>query len=195
MPTPADKSQTLRKPRADGQRNRDLIVRIAKEAFTDNGASTSLDEIAKKAGVGAGTLYRHFPTRELLLEAVYSAEVDKLAEAAVNFGRELPPVDALRAWLHLFIDHLATKKIIVEALGSLIGANRMIEQNMSKVHGAVKSIFDRAISSGDIRPDVNPADHLRAIVGVTFFGTSEDWKDGAIRLVDILIVGSRPSRD
>lgn len=191
----SDLRHSNRKPRADGQRNRELIVRVAKDAFTENGAGTSLDEIAKKAGVGAGTLYRHFPTRESLLEAVYSAEVDKLAEAAEKFGRELPPVDALRAWLYLFIDHLATKKIIVEALGSLIGANKMIEQNMSKVHGAVKSIFDRAIESGAIRQDVNPADHLRAIVGVTFFGTSEDWRDGALRLVEILILGSRPASD
>ena len=190
-----EKPRSTRKPRADGQRNRDLIVQVTKEVFTENGSGTSMDEIAKKAGVGAGTLYRHFPTREALLEAVYRAEVDKLAEAAEKFGRELPPIDGLRAWLHLFIDHLATKKIIVEALNSLIGANKMIEQNMSKVHGAVKSIFDRAVESGDIRPDINPADHLRAIVGVTFFGTSEDWKDGALRLVEILIVGSRPSSE
>lgn len=185
--TDAEKSRATRKPRADAQRNRDLIVRIAKEAFTESGAGASLDEIAKKACVGAGTLYRHFPSREALLEAVYHAEVEKLAEAAEKFGRELPPIDALRAWLHLFIDYLATKRIIVAALNSLV-----VETSMSKVHGAVRSIFDRAIASGDIRPDVDPGDHLRAIVGVTFFGTSEDWRASANRLVEILISGSRP---
>jgi AcrR family transcriptional regulator len=186
-------SKLTRKPRSDGQRNRDLIVEVAKQAFTENGAGTSLDEIAKKAGVGAGTLYRHFPTREDLLEAVYKAEVEKLAEAAEQFGRELPPVDALRAWLLLFIDHLATKKISVAALNDLIGSNKMIEQNKSKVHGAVGAIYARAIEAGDLRPDVNPADHILAIVGVTFFSTDEDWRDGAVRLVDILIQGSRPN--
>ena len=181
-----------RKPRSDGQRNRDLIVQVAKQAFTENGAGTSLDEIAKKAGVGPGTLYRHFPSREALLEAVYKAEVEKLADAADQFGRELPPGEALRAWLMLFIERLATKKIIVAALNDLIGSNKMIEQNRSKVHGAVGAIYARAIESGDLRPDVNPTDHVLAIVGVTFFSTDEDWRDSAVRLVDILIQGSRP---
>jgi hypothetical protein len=127
-----------------------------------------------------------------LLEAVYKAEVEKLAEAAEEFGRKLPPAEALRAWLLLFVDHLATKKIIVAALNDLIGSNNMIERNKSKVHGAVSAIYARAIESGDLRPDVNPADHILAIVGVTFFSTEEDWRDGAVRLVDILIQGSRP---
>jgi AcrR family transcriptional regulator len=187
-----EKPRSTRKPRSDGQRNRDLIVRFAKEAFTENGAGTSLDEIAKKAGVGAGTLYRHFPSREALLEAVYRAEVEKLADAAEEFQRDLPPGEALRSWLLLFIEHLATKRIIAAALNELVGANQVFERNMSKVHGAVKSIFERAVESGDIRADVNPVDLIRAIVGVTFFGTSEDWNESAVRLVDILIAGSRP---
>src|SRR3569833_892328 len=113
-----------RKPRADAQRNRDLIVRVAKEAFAENGAGTRLDDIAKRAGVGPGTLYRHFPTREDLFEAVYRAEVEKLAEAAEEFGRTLAPIEAIRAWLFLFIDYLATKKIISAGLGSLVSINR-----------------------------------------------------------------------
>jgi len=181
-----------RKPRADAQRNRELIVQVAKQAFTENGAGTSLDDIAKKAGVGPGTLYRHFPTREALLEAVYQAEVEKLAEAAEQLGLELPPMEALRAWLMVFIDYLAAKKVIAAALGSLVGSNPMFEESMSKVHGAVVAIFNRAVEAGEIRPDINPVDHVRAIVGVTFFGTSEDWREGATRLVDILIQGSRP---
>lgn len=183
-----------RKPRADALRNRDLIVQVAKAAFTEHGAGASLDDIAKSSGVGSGTLYRHFPTREALLEAVYRAEVDKLAEAAEKFERELPPLEALQAWLRLFIDYLATKKIIAAALQSLVGApNNMFDESLSKVHSAVKSIFDRAVEAGEIREDVNPVDVLRAIVGVTFFGPSDNWRDGAFRLMDILIQGSRPS--
>src|SRR5271170_2898934 len=125
-----------RKPRSDGQRNRESIIQTAKVAFTENGAGASLDDIAQKAGVGAGTLYRHFPSREALLGAVYQAEVEKLADAAEQFGRELPPLKALRAWLLLFIDYLATKKIIAAALNGLVGGNQLFEESMSKVHGA-----------------------------------------------------------
>ena len=189
-----ERRKVSRKPRADSQRNRGLIIQVAKEAFTENGAGTSLDDIAKKAKVGAGTLYRHFPSREELLEAVYRAEVEKLAEAAEKLGRELPPVEALRAWLFLFIDHLATKKVIAAALNSLVGASKMFDENKSRVFGAVTSMFERAIASGDIRPDIDSVDILRCIIGVTHFGTTEDWKKSATRLVDILILGSRPSR-
>jgi len=184
-------SSSSRKPRADGQRNRELIVQVAKTAFTENGIGTSLDDIAKKAGVGPGTLYRHFPSREALLEAVYRTDVERLAEAAERLGRELPPLEALRACLLLFVDHLATKRVIAAALQSLVGS-RVYEENMPKLHQPIKAIYDRAIEAGNIRPDINPADHLRAIVGVAFFGTGEDWRESATRLVDILILGSRP---
>lgn len=181
-----------RKPRSDGQRNRELIVQVAKDAFTESGAGASLDEIAKKAGVGAGTLYRHFPSRESLLEAVYRAEVERLAEAADRLGKELAPVEALRAWLLLFVDYLATKKIIAAALSSLVVGSKLVEEGNSRIWPAIRSIVDRAIEAGEIRADIDPLDHLRAILGVTFFGSGDDWKESATRLVDILIAGSRP---
>src|SRR6204780_3967024 len=99
-----------RKPRADAQRNRERILEVAKLAFTRSGADTSLDDIAKEAGVGPGTLYRHFATREELLKAVYRAEVEKLAAAARTFAETRPPIEALRAWLLLFVDAVATKQ-------------------------------------------------------------------------------------
>jgi AcrR family transcriptional regulator len=181
-----------RKPRSDGRRNRESIIQAAKVAFAENGPGASLDDIARKAGVGAGTLYRHFPSREALLVAVCHAEVEKLADAAEQFGRELPPLAALRAWLLLFIEYLAAKKIIAAALNGLVGGSQMFEESASKVHGAVAAIYGRAIQAGDIRPDVDPVDHLRALLGVTYFGTSENWRASATRLVDILIMGSRP---
>src|SRR3954469_25697373 len=108
MPT---KNQRIapRKPRTDAQRNRERILEVAKEAFTRSGANASLDDIAREAGVGPGTLYRHFPTREALLEAVYRSEMEKLAAAEQKFAKELPPVEALRAWLLLFVDYIAAK--------------------------------------------------------------------------------------
>ena len=188
-----EKPPSSRKPRSDGQRNRELILQIAKEAFTENGVGASLDDIAKQAGVGAGTLYRHFPSREALCGAVYRAEVEKLADAAEQLSLELSPVEAIRAWLELFIEYLATKKIIAAALNGLLGSSPGFEESMVKVRGAAMKIYDRAIKSGDFRPDINPVDHILAIVGVTFFGPGEDWKASATRLVDILIRGSRPS--
>lgn len=190
--TNSEKPPSSRKPRSDGQRNREIILQVAKEAFTENGANASLDDIAKQAGVGAGTLYRHFPSREALLAAVYQAEVEKLADSAEQLSRELPPEEAIRAWLQLFIEYLATKKIIAAALHGLVGSSAVFEESMSKVRGAAALIYDRAIKSGDIRPDINPVDHILAIVGVTFFGPTEDWKESATRLVDILMRGSRP---
>ncbi len=119
---PAKRSQLIRrKPRADAQRNRERILEVAKEAFTRSGADASLDDIAKQAGVGPGTLYRHFPARDALLEAVYRTEVEKLAAAERKFAEAMPPVEALRAWMLLFVDYVATKQIIAPALNTLVG--------------------------------------------------------------------------
>src|SRR5258708_35212545 len=110
-----------RKPRADAQLNRERILEVAKEAFTRSGANASLDDVAKQASVGAGTLYRHFPTRDALIEAVYRTEVERMAAAEKKFSASLPPVEALRAWMLLFVDYIATKQIIGPALNSLVG--------------------------------------------------------------------------
>ena len=115
------KGLTGRKPRADAQRNRALLLKTAKAAFAEKGAGASLDEIARTAGVGAGTLYRHFPTRDALIEAVYRAEVEALATAATRLLQERPPLDALREWMRLFVDYIATKNLIVPALNSMVG--------------------------------------------------------------------------
>src|ERR1700679_2443902 len=120
MPVKPSQSK-LRKPRTDAQLNRERILESAKEAFTRAGANASLDDIAKDAGVGAGTLYRHFPTRDALIEAVYRTEVEKLAAAQKKFSETLPPIEALRAWMLLFIDYIATKQIIGPALNSVVG--------------------------------------------------------------------------
>src|ERR1700740_2368458 len=94
-----------RRPRTEAQRNRERILEAAKKAFTRSGANASLDDIAKEAGVGPGTLYRHFPTRDALIEAVYRTEVEKLAAAERKFAESMPPIEALRAWMLLFVDY------------------------------------------------------------------------------------------
>jgi AcrR family transcriptional regulator len=182
-----------RKPRADAQRNRERILEVAKEAFTLSGANTSLDDIAKQAGVGAGTLYRHFPTRDDLLEAVYRTEVGKLAAAERKFAQAMPPKEALRAWMLLFVDYIAAKQIIAPALNTFVGGpSKLYEGSRAQIWGAIDALVKRAIKSGDIRKDLDPFDLLRALIGVSNVASSPDWQQSAKRLVDILITGSRP---
>jgi AcrR family transcriptional regulator len=182
-----------RKPRADAQRNRERILEAAKRAFTRSGASASLDDIANEAGVGPGTLYRHFPTREELLQAVYRSEMEKLAAAERKFTQSMPPIEALRAWLLLFVDAIETKQIIAPALNTLIGdPKKVFAASYAQIHEAIRALVKRAIKSGDMRRDLDPMDLLRALVGVANVATSPDWQQSARRLVDILIIGSRP---
>lgn len=184
-----------RKPRTDAQRNRRRILDVAKEAFTRSGANASLDDIAKQAGVGPGTLYRHFPTRDTLLEAVYRSEVEKLAAAERQFSQDLPPVEALRAWMLLFVDYIAAKQIIAPALNTLVGGHsNVFEASYGQIWDAIRALVKRAIKSGNIRADLDPIDLLRALIGVANVATSPDWQRSARRLVDILIMGSRPSK-
>lgn len=193
---PIKRSQPVqRKPRTDAQRNRERILEVAKGAFARSGANASLDDIAKQARVGAGTLYRHFPTREALIEAVYRAEVEKLAAAQQKLARELPPIAALRAWMLLFVDYVSTKHIIAPALNTIVGGpSKMYEASRAHIAGAIHALVKRAIESGDIRPDLDPLDLLRALIGVSYVASSPDWPQSAKRLVDILILGSRPTK-
>ena len=184
-----------RKPRTDAQRNRERILEVAKQAFTRAGANTSLDDIAKQSGVGAGTLYRHFPTREALLEAVYRTEVEKIAAAEQELSEKLPPVEALRAWMLLFVDYIAAKQIIAPALNAYVGGpSKLYEGSRAQIQGAIHALVKRAVESGDIRRDLDPFDLLRALVGVSNVASSPDWQQSARRLVDILITGSRPMK-
>jgi len=182
-----------RKPRSDARQNRDRILEVAKAAFARSGANTSLDDIAKRADVGPGTLYRHFPTRDALIEAVYHTEVEKLAAAQRELSANLPPIEALRAWMVLFVDYIATKRIIASALNSVVGGpSRLYDSSRVQVSGAINALVKAAMKSGDIRKDLEPFDLLRALIGVSDVATGPDWQESARRLVDILITGSRP---
>ena len=184
-----------RRPRKDAQLNRERILEVAKTAFTRHGAGASLDEIAKQAGVGAGTLYRHFPTRDALIEAVYRSELGKLAAAETRLAAAMPPIDALRAWMLLLVDYIAAKHIIAPALNSVVGGpSRLYESSRSLIQGAMESLVQRAKESGDIRRDTDASDLLRAMIGVSLVGSGPDWQQSAKRLVDILIAGSSPAK-
>jgi AcrR family transcriptional regulator len=181
-----------RKPRADAQRNRELLVDAAKAAFADAGPDISLDEIARRAGVGIGTLYRHFPTRDAIVEAVYRREVAQLADAATRLLSALSPGAALHEWMRLFVDYIATKKVIASALGSIAGGvSELYASSGARITDAMSVLVKQAASSGDIRADVDPADLLRALVGFTYGNAGPGWEASAHRLIDILMDGLR----
>ena len=182
-----------RKPRADALRNRRRLVDAAKLAFAQRGAATSLEEIARVAGVGIGTLYRHFPTRDALVEQVYRDEARQLAEAARRLGEESsPPLEALRRWLLLFVDHLVTKQSMAELLNGLAdGPADLYASSAALVRDAITSLVERAVASGVARVEVEPLDLLRALAGVAKISSGASWADNARNFVDILIGGIR----
>lgn len=179
-----------RKPRADAERNRLRLLEVARASFAAQGASASLEEIARAAGVGIGTLYRHFPSRDVLVAEVYRQAIGQLGEAAQRLAAELPPIEALRAWLMLFVDYLATKKIMADALNALGGGTaELYASSGSQLEAAIGLLTARAISDGTIRLDLAPLDLLRAIAGVAYAGAGPGWEKSAERMVDVLIAG------
>jgi AcrR family transcriptional regulator len=185
---------TARKTRADAQRNRERILDVAKQVFTRDGAGASLDDIARQAGIGPGTLYRHCPTRDALIEAVYRGEVEKLAAAGQRLAATVAPLEALRAWMLLLIEHVSQKKLILPAMDTVAGGSmRLIENSRGLIHSAFMRLAEDAIAGGDLRPDTNPNDLLRALIGLFHTTSVPDWEQSARRIVDILIDGSRPA--
>lgn len=191
----SSKPEQIRKPRTDALRNRERILEVAKEAFKRHGAEASFDDIARQAEIGPGTLYRHFPTRDSLIEAVYKSEVEKIAAAGRKLAEQKPPLEALRAWMLLFVDHIAAKLIIAPALDSIVGgACRLYEGSRGQIQAVAESLVRRAIESGDLRKDIDAFDLLRALIGTAYVPVGPDWRQSARRLVDILIAGSRAER-
>jgi AcrR family transcriptional regulator len=194
-PNLAEPSPPGRKPRADGQRNRERLVDAAKAAFSDAGADVSLEEIARRAGVGIGTLYRHFPTRDAIVEAVYRRAVQQLAGSAQRLLGSLAPGEALHQWMRLFVDYIATKKVIAPALGSIVGGpTDLYASSGAQIADAMSLLVERAAAVADIRPDVDPNDLLRALLGFTYGNASPGWQASALRLIDVLMDGLRVPR-
>lgn len=193
--TPSTPPPHTRKPRADSQRNRERILEVARQAFTRHGADATLDDIARQASIGPGTLYRHFPTRDDLIEAVYRGEVQKLTAAGQRFRATKPPLDALRAWMLLFIDHVADKRLILPAMETVAGGSlRLIEGTRGLIHGTFLDLVQGAIDSGDLLAETDADDIVRALIGVFHTTALPGWEASARRIVDILIAGSRPAQ-
>lgn len=190
METPS--SAIARKPRADAIRNRERVLEAAKAVFSAGGPDASLEAVARRAGVGIGTLYRHFPTREALFEAVYRREVQQLSELAESLKSEADPVDALRRWLRSNVEFVATKKGMSAALALAVqGSSELTAFSFERLTMAVGALLDRAVAAGEIRSDISPEDILRALVGMCYLHDQPGWQKSVVRLLDVFVDGLR----
>jgi AcrR family transcriptional regulator len=183
-----------RPKRADARRNYDKLVAAARDAFTDNGTSAPLDDVAERAGVGIGTLYRHFPTRQALLEAVYVDEVEAMARAAEDLS-ELPPWDALSQWLHQYVGFAATKRALNEALLEAAPDSDVLLTCRTAIAGAGTALVERAQRAGVVRADTNFLDVVRMVGGIAMVPTADPGQKE--RMLEIALDGLRyqpPSR-
>ncbi|WP_375157068.1 TetR/AcrR family transcriptional regulator [Bradyrhizobium sp. RDT46] len=187
-----DHADHTRKPRADAVRNRERVLEAAKAVFSAGGPEASLEAVAKRAGVGIGTLYRHFPTREDLFEAVYRREVDQLSELAEQLKNAKDPVDALRRWLRSNVEFVATKKGMSAALAlTFQSSSELAAFSMDRLTKAIGSLLDRAVAAGEMRGDISPEDLLRALVGMCYMHDQPGWQSSVLRMLDVFVDGLR----
>jgi AcrR family transcriptional regulator len=184
--------KTRRKPRADSLRNRELLLEAATHVFSTGGPQASLEAVARRAGVGIGTLYRHFPTREALFEAVYRHEVDHLADLAGLLSFEPDPVEALRQWLHANVRLVAAKKGMIQGLQLVAhGSSELKAYSFERLTEAVGLLLGRGVAAGELRADIAPEDLLRTLLGIFYSQGTADWQPAALRLVDVFVDGLR----
>jgi len=180
-----------RRPRADAVRNRDLLIAAAAEAFAARGADVSLEDIARGAGVGIGTLYRHFPTRDALVEAVYRHEVDVLCERADELLETSTPDEALAEWMRLFVRHVATKRGMLSVLKPMLSSNpNFSAETRGRATAAATKLLEAGVAAGTIRADVDGGDLLRAVGGICM-STDQERSEASERLVGLLFDGLR----
>jgi AcrR family transcriptional regulator len=186
-------SQTSpRKPRADSLRNRDLLLAAAKAAFAEVGGEAPLEDIARRAGVGIGTLYRHFPTRDALVAAVYAREVEQLTASAEALLAQRPAGEALAAWLDQLIDYMATKRVVAPLLRADPGEGaRLYASSGAGIVAALRRLTEAANAAGDIRPDIGFEDVVRMMTGISHGYEQPGWELSARRLLEVMMVGLR----
>ena len=175
--------------RADARRNRERLITAAREAFTSDAATVSLDSVARAAGVGIGTLYRHFPTRDSLAEAVYRSEFAALRDCAAELLADRPPDAALRAWMSRFADYIATKREMAEALRSVMSSISLSEKR-AELAEAARTLLEAGAQDGSLRSDVPAEDVVAGIVGI-FLACGPDQPEQAGRLLDLMVDGLR----
>lgn len=175
--------------RADAQQNQERLLAVAAETFAREGTGASLKAIAKQAGVGIGTLYRRFPTRETLVEAVYRNEITRLCAAAPDLLTANTPLDALRAWTTQFVDLMATKHGMGDALRAVLVSDDDRMRTRHLLRDALAVLLDAGVADGTIRAGLDPYEVLMALGGMTLIAEGNDQRAMALRLIDLLISG------
>jgi AcrR family transcriptional regulator len=183
--------------RADARRNRQRLLDVAVRAFSERGTDASLEAIAKEAGVGIGTLYRHFPTREALLEAAYRNEVARVCDSAEELLAQYPPDQAMRVWMDRFIDYLATKQGMADALKAVIasGDSDPFAESLDRISTAISTLLKAGAEAGVLRSDVDPLDVGFSLGGILLITTDKGLRDRAGRMLDLLLDGLRYRAD
>lgn len=180
----------MRRPRADSLRNREKLLMAAAAVFRETGGAGTLEAVARRAGVGIGTLYRHFPTREALFEAVYRREIEQLAELSRELSETDDPVAALRRFLHGMVGMVATKKGMIAALAIAIdGTSEIACFSFATLSAAMERLHAPAVASGSMRADVSADDILQTVVGMCLARREEQWEPAVIRLIDVFVDG------
>jgi AcrR family transcriptional regulator len=177
--------------RADAQRNRDRLLEVAVRAFSADsadGADVTLDAIAREAGVGIGTLYRHFPTREALVEAAYRNELARLGDSVADLLNDRPADQALRAWMDRFVDYMTTKQGMADALHAVIASGGdPFAQSRARLTEAVTTLLRAGAADGTLRTDVEPDDVLIGLSGLSVATGDPARRAQAGRLLDLLM--------
>jgi AcrR family transcriptional regulator len=177
----------VKRPRADAERNRARLLDAAKAAFS-SGQTPTLEQIARAAGVGIGTLYRHFPTREALVEALYRKELADLCGAADELLESRAPERALRAWMDVFANYVAAKREMADALRAVFAAGSVtVSQAREELTVAVRTILDAGVADGTLRDDVRPEDIVALIVGAFTATSLVGGQEQRARMFDLLV--------
>lgn len=187
-------TEANRPVRADARRNRDKLIAAAHDVFTASSDGTaSLEGVARAAGVGIGTLYRHFPTREALVEAVYGAELDEVTQSAATLLDQLPPDAALRAWMDRYASFVATKRGMLDTLREGWASGRLATPTTrERITAAIEAILQEGGRAGVLRADVDPGDVTAMLLGISLAGFAAEGADRTGRLLDLVVDGLRP---
>jgi AcrR family transcriptional regulator len=181
---------TGRPLRADAQRNRDKILTTAVRVFAEEGLDAHFERIAKEAGVGTGTLYRNFPTREILIEAAYRNEVARLCDAAPDLLATMPPRAALRAWMGRFLDYATAKLGMADALRAVVASGGdPYGHSQDMMLAALSSLRHAGVAAGAIRSDISPTDILASLTGIALASGKPEQREQAERLLDLTLDG------
>ncbi len=185
-----DPEKASRRPRSDSLRNRERLLGAARTVFAEGGAGASLEAVARRAGVGIGTLYRHFPTRDALFQAIYRTEIDDLVVLAGRLAADPDPTEALRHWLRANVAVVATKRGMIVALApSGESSQALYADSRVRLLATVGALLGRAQDAGSIRGDIGAEDVLQALYGFCYGRDGTDWQAKATRLIDVFVDG------